>query len=187
MMAERTKFVYVNARRLSGSQKRRIRELQRECFSKVNRKEIAECFIAKAFAWVFAYERNVIVGQIELFSRKVEFEGQKILLGGLGGTCVTGLARNRGVGSKLVREGIKILTGRKCDIACLNVNIKDYPSGGLYYRLGFRLMRRPVTFIDAHGKMRCDNGEMFAPICSNNVYKSVMNSQSTFHVGRGYW
>jgi hypothetical protein len=186
-MAEKTKLVYVNAGNLSRSQKRRSKELQQECFSRVSRKEIAECFIAKPFGWVFAYRGNWIVGQIELFSRKVGFEGRRILLSGLGGTCVTVSARERGLGSGLVRKGIEILTLRNCDIACLNANIKDYPSGGLYYGLGFRLMRRPISFTDANGKTRYDTGEMFAPIRSADVYELVMKSRKMFPVGRGYW
>jgi predicted N-acetyltransferase YhbS len=186
-MVDEMKLVYVDARKLSRSQKRRIKELQQECFSRVSRKEIAECFIAKGFGWVLALQGNAIVGQIELFSRKVEFEGRRILLGGLGGTCVTVRTRNRGLGSTLVRKGIEILRQKKCGVACLNANIKDYPSGGLYYRVGFRLMRRPISFTDVRGKMRHDAGEMFAPICSNNVYESVMNSHTIFHMGRGYW
>jgi predicted N-acetyltransferase YhbS len=138
--------VYVAAGRLSRSQRRRIKELQEECFSRVSREEIAECFIAKGFGWVFAYRGNSIVGQLKLFSRKVKFDGREILLGGLGGTCVTLSARNKGLGPRLVRKGIEILRQKNCDIACLNANIKDYPSGGLYYRLGFRLMRRPISF-----------------------------------------
>jgi ribosomal protein S18 acetylase RimI-like enzyme len=186
-MSEMTKLVYVSAIRLSRGQKRRIKELREECFSGVSRKEVAEFFIATGFGWVFAYEGDSIVGQIELFSRKVEFEGRKILLGGLGGTCVIVCARNRGLGSRLVRKGIEILTQNNCDIACLNANIKGYPSGGLYRRLGFRLMNRRISFTDVHGKMRYDTGEMFVPICSEEVYESVMNSHTIFHMGRGYW
>jgi predicted N-acetyltransferase YhbS len=182
-----TRLVYVATGRLSRSQRRRIKELQKECFSRVNRKEIVECFIAKRFGWEFAYQGNWIVGQIELFSRKVVFEGRKILVGGLGGTCVTVSARKIGLGSRLVSEGIEILRRKSCDIACLNANIKDYPSGGLYYRLGFRLVRRPIFFSDVNGRTRHDSGEMFAPICSSEVYKLVMNSRRTFHLGRGYW
>jgi len=186
-MAETSRLVYLNTRNLSVSQRRRSRELQKECFSRVSRKESTGCFIAKRFGWVFAYEGNCIVGQVELFSRNVRFEGRSILLGGLGGTCVTTSARNRGVGSRLVKKGMEILTQKNCDIASLNANIKNYPSGGLYYRLGFRLMTRPISFTDVNGKMKYDSGEMFAPVRSNDVYQVVMKSRNTFHMGRGYW
>jgi GNAT superfamily N-acetyltransferase len=102
-------------------------------------------------------------------------------------TCVTASARKRGLGSGLVRRGIEILTQKNCDIACLNANIKKYSSGGLYYRLGFRLMRRGISFTDANGTKRHDTGEMFIPIRSNDLYELVMNSRKTFHIGRGYW
>lgn len=182
-----TELRYVSTPRLTLSQKTRIKELQRECFSRVSREDIVECFIARGFGWVFAYSDNSIVGQIELFRRVANFEGHKILLGGLGGTCVTFPVRHRGLGSRLVKEGMKILTRNKCDIACLNANIRDYPSGGLYHRLGFRLMSRPVSFTDVYGHTRNDTGEMFVPICSEDVYELVFDGHTTFHIGRGYW
>ncbi len=186
-MTEESNVVYVDARKLSRMQKRRVKELQEECFSRVDRKEIEECFIAKGFGWVFACQTDSIVGQIELFARKLRFDGRTLLVGGLGGTCVTVSARRRGVGSILVKRAIEILTERKCDIACLSANIRDHPSGGLYGKLGFTLMKRPVSFTDVHGRIRYDTGEMFAPICSKQAYESVMNSGNTFHMGRGFW
>lgn len=187
MAENKSKLVYVDAVRLSRSRKERISELQAECFNRVSRKEIAECFIAKEFGWILACQGASIIGQIELFSRKVEFEERKILLGGLGGTCVTVSARNKGLGSRLVRKGSEIMRQKKCDVACLNANIRDYSSGGLYHSMGFRLMKRPISFTDVHGKTRYDTGEMFVPICSSEIYELVMNSPATFHIGRGYW
>jgi len=186
-VAQKLRLVYVKAGNLSRSQKRRSKELQQECFSRVGRKEVAECFIAKRFGWVFAYQGNRVVGQVELFSRNILFEGRRILVGGLGGTCVTRSTRKRGLGSELVKRGIEILTQKNCDIACLNANIKKYPSGGLYYKLGFRLMRRKISFTDANGKARYDTGEMFLPIRGNDIYELVMKSRKTFHISRGYW
>ena len=113
MAENKSKLVYVDAVRLSRSRKERISELQAECFNRVSRKEIAECFIAKEFGWILACQGASIIGQIELFSRKVEFEERKILLGGLGGTCVTVSARNKGLGSRLVRKGIEIMRQKR--------------------------------------------------------------------------
>ena len=82
-MAEKRRLVYVKAGNLSRSRKRRSKELQQECFSRVGRREVTERFIAKRFGWVFAYRGKRIAGQVELFSRNVVFEGRRILVGGL--------------------------------------------------------------------------------------------------------
>jgi predicted acetyltransferase len=161
--------------------------LQHECFNHVSQAEISECFIAKSFGWVFAKEEDSIVGQLELYGRTVWFEGEKVNLGGLGGTCVTRHARRRGIGTSLVKKGLEVLTKKGCDIACLNANVKDYPSGGLYHRHGFRLMKRPISFEDVYGNIRYDVGEMFIPVRSTSRYRRVMTSETTFHIGRGYW
>lgn len=127
------------------------------------------------------------MGQLELYSRTVWFEDVKVKLGGLGGTCVTTRVRGRGIGTLLVRKGLKVLASRRCDFACLNANVKDHPLGGLYGKLGFKLMKRPISFEDVYGNTRYDVGEMFIPVKSPPLFRKVMKSRSTFHVGRGYW
>src|SRR5713101_5658443 len=76
--------VFVRLGELTSGQRQRIGELQKECFSHVSREEIEECFIAEGFGWIFAYENMIIVGQVELYSRMVLFEGKQVSLGGLG-------------------------------------------------------------------------------------------------------
>jgi predicted N-acetyltransferase YhbS len=181
------KPVFVKIGGLSPAQKQGIRRLQAECFGHISQKEIRECFFAKGFGRILVYDENLIVGQAELFSRPIHFQRMKILLGGVAGTCVTTSKRHRGIGKTIVRQGLDILQERKCDIACLNANVQKYPRGGLYYSLGFRVMNRRVSFEDMHGKMRYDTGEMFVPIGSQAIYNTVMTSEKTFHIGRGYW
>ena len=180
--------IFVQTVELSQSQRSRINELQRNCFSRVSREEIEECFIAPSFGWIFAYENGAIIGQLELFSRKVLFDGKEVVLGGMGGTCVNPSARKRGIAKEIVKMGLKILRQeKKSDVACLNADVRTYPLGGLYYAIGFRLMERSVSFEDMHGHIRFDSGEMFIPVCSEEIYNFIMNSDKTFHLGRGYW
>lgn len=181
------KPVFVETESLSPAQKQGIHKLQAECFGHISQKEIKECFFAMGFGRILVYEGNVVVGQAELFSRLTIFQGMKILLGGVAGTCVTRSNRHRGIGKAIVRFGLDILRERKCDIACLNANVQKYPRGGLYYSLGFRVVKRRVSFEDVHGRMRYDTGEMFVPICSHAIYDVVMNSEKIFHIGHGYW
>src|SRR5437899_11924000 len=136
------KHVFVSTERLSPAQKHAINKLQAECARRVTHKEIRECFFAKSFGRVLAYESDLIVGQAELFSRQVYFLGKKVLLGGVGGTCVTSSARHRGIGTLLVSSGLSILRVRKCDIARLNANVRTYPRGATHSARGGRLMGR---------------------------------------------
>ncbi|OLE90663.1 MAG: hypothetical protein AUF79_09350 [Crenarchaeota archaeon 13_1_20CM_2_51_8] len=180
--------IFVRQSDLASSQRQRIKELQKECFGHVNREELEECFIAEGFGWIFAYEIGLIVGQVELHSRTVQFEGRQLSLGGLGGTCVTAAARNRGTARAMVKKGLEILMHEmKSDVACLNADIEHHPDGGLYHQLGFRLMKRKVSFEDAYGETRYDIGELFIPLCSKEIYDFIMKSDRTFNLGRGYW
>jgi predicted N-acetyltransferase YhbS len=182
-----SEVVFVRLGELTPGQKQRIMELQKECFSHVSREEIEECFIARGFGWIFAYENGLIVGQVELHSKTVLFEGKQVLLGGLGGTCVTAAARNRGIAKAIVEKGLEILKYEKSDVACLNADIEHHTNGGLYHQVGFRLMKRRISFEDVYGKTRYDTGELFIPLCSQETYDLIMKSDRTFHLGRGYW
>jgi predicted acetyltransferase len=124
-------LLFVPTEQLSSAQKLRIKELQKECFSHVSRRNIEEFFIAESFGWIFAYENARIVAQVELYSRNVAFEGKSIRLGGIGGTCVTTSKRNRGTATRIVEEGLKILRHMKCDVACLNADVKNHPDGAV--------------------------------------------------------
>ncbi|HEX9240157.1 MAG TPA: GNAT family N-acetyltransferase [Candidatus Bathyarchaeia archaeon] len=180
--------VFVRLSDLTSGQRQRIKELQKECFSHVSREEVEECFIAEGFGWIFAYENATIAGQVELHSRTVLFEGKQVSLGGLGGACVTAASRNRGIAKAIVKKGLEILRHeKKSDVACLNADIRHHPDGGLYHQLGFRLMKRRISFEDVYGKTRYDIGELFIPLCSQETYDYIMESDRTFHLGRGYW
>jgi predicted N-acetyltransferase YhbS len=180
--------VFAPVGELTSGQIQRMGELRKECFSQVSREEVQECFIAKAFGWIFAYENGLIVGQVGLHSRTVSFEGKQIALGGLGGTCVTAAARNRGIAKVIVEKGLEILRlEKKSDVACLSADIKHHPDGGLYHQVGFRLMKRKISFEDVYGKTRYDTGELFIPLRSQEIYDFIMKSDRIFHLGRGYW
>ena len=181
------RIIYVPTKELTPAQNLRIVELQRECFSHVSRTEIEECFIAEGFGRILASRDTTIIGQTELFEREVLFERRRILLGGIGGVCVTASERHQGVGGDMAKRGLAILKRRGCHIACLSANLKEHPDGGLYHRLGFRLMGRRISFEDVHGRHRYDSDEMFIPVCSKEIYAMVMNSGKTFHMGRGNW
>lgn len=181
------RIVFVPTKELTPARNLWAVELQRECFGHVSRMEIGECFIAESFGRMLASRDATIIGQTELFEREVLFENRRILLGGIGGVCVAASERHQGVGGDMVKRGLAVLRRRGCHIACLSADLREHPDGGLYHRLGFRLMGRRVSFEDVHGRQRYDSDEMFSPVCSKETYDLVMSSGKTFHIGRGYW
>lgn len=180
------KVIFVPEAELTTSQKESILKLQKECFSDVDRQSIEEDFIAESFARIFALSGGEIVGILSLFKRNIIFSGKKIILGGLGGACVTEKFRRKGVATKMLKKGLETLRQEKRDIACLNVDLEKR-AYKLYEKVGFKLMKRKISFENSKGKIKFDTETMFIPVCSNEIYDYVMKSKITFHYGRGYW
>lgn len=179
-------YLLVPESELTNRQKSSIDKLEKECFSEVDPKEAEECFYAESFARILAYSENELVGHLSLFRRIIEFDGGRVVLGGAAGACVTQHMRGKDIATTMMRKGIAILKRRKCDVACLNVDLSKNVYR-LYEKLGFQLMNRQISFEDTYGKIRYDNGTMFTPICSKEIYNHIMNSDKTFHYGKGYW
>ncbi len=176
----------VKAGELTPQQQAGLAKLNEECFGDVLQEEVEENFIAEPFAYLFAVAQGQIISRVALFKREVQFAGQKIMLGGMGGVCVATLHRHQGIASSMLKRGLAILREAKCDLACLNVDLekKIY---SLYTKLGFTMMEREISFKNVRGDTVRDRGTMFIPLCSSAKYDLVMNNNETFHYGRGYW
>lgn len=162
------------------------KSLEQECFGDVDAQEIEENFIAAPFGRIFALYRGVIVGMLSLYLREVKFDGKSILVGGLGGVCVTKPERSKGVATEMLYEGLAILKEMGCDVACLNVDLEK-KLYGLYEKVGFVMMKRNISYENIHGEIVRELGTMFRPIGSQKLFDLIMHSSSTFHYGRGYW
>ena len=68
----------------------------------------------------------------------------------------------------------------------MTVDLEE-PMYGFYEKLGFKMMEREISFTDIHGKRIYENGSMFIPINSMDIYNHIMNSRKIFHYGNGYW
>lgn len=171
---------------LTPAQQAGLDALNKECFGDVPDKDVQEDFIAEPFAYLFAMIGQQAISRVALFKREVLFAGQKIILGGIGGVCVTTLHRHHGVASSMLKRAILVLKEEKCDVACLNVDLekKVYP---VYEKLGFKMMEREISFENIRGKIIHELGTMFIPLCSQEKYDLIMNGSETFHYGRGYW
>jgi len=154
----------------------------------VDPEEVEECFYAESFARILAYDNDELVGCLKLHKRNIEFDEKEILVGGAVGACVAAHMRGKGIGIRLMKNGLTILKKHNCDVACLNADpINRKISYELYKKLGFRLMRRKISFEDKHGNIRYDTGTMFTHLNSKELFDHIMNSKKTFYYGKGYW
>lgn len=135
------KITVIPNSKITNSQRKAIKQLQKECFSQVPEKEIKEYFFPKGFAWVLAYHQNELVGILELHKRRRVFDKSKFFLGGVAGACVTSCMRKQGIGAKLIKNGLAVLKEAGCDVACMTVDLEE-PMYGFYEKLGFKMMER---------------------------------------------
>lgn len=167
-------------------QQAELDKLNQECFGDVEDVEIQENFIAEPFAYLFAFVGKAIISRLALYKREIMFSKQKMLIGGIGGVCVTSAHRHHGVASSMLKRALLILKEEKCDLACLNVDL-DKKIYGIYEKLGFKMMDRDISFENVRGEIIHDPGSMFMALESPEKYTIVMESTQTFHYGRGYW
>jgi len=181
----------VRAERLTDEQRGHVRELQRQCFANVPYEELMEDFVAESMAKVLAYHEGLPVGCVSVFRRLIEYEGRSITLGGYGGTCTREDMRGRGVGTMVCQAAMDVLRRECCDVAFLAVGEKS-GTAAFYERLGFVLLGKPFTFVNARGitkKPSSDDVGMLAPVCSQEVFDFVMAGSDPLPLGPelGYW
>jgi ribosomal protein S18 acetylase RimI-like enzyme len=57
----------------------------------------------------------------------------------------------QGIATQMLQEALATLKQEECDIACLNVDMTKQ-AYRVYEKLGFRLMKRPISFENSRGR-----------------------------------
>ncbi|KKU45957.1 MAG: GCN5-related N-acetyltransferase [Microgenomates group bacterium GW2011_GWA2_46_7] len=179
-------IILVKTGELNSDQQSALTQLNRECFGDVPPAEITDNFFAEPFVYLFAIANKEIISRVALFKRTIQFDGQDIIVGGIGGVCVATSHRHHGIASSMVKRALVVLRGELCDVACLNVDLAK-PAYHLYEKLGFTMMSRDISFENVKGELVREGGTMFIPLASPDKYQLLMTSSKTFHYGRGYW
>lgn len=163
--------------------------LQVACFATVPAEEIYDYFVAESIGSVLAWRGDEMVGCVSVFDRTITVEGERVRLGGYGGTCTRSDVRGRGIGSRVCRVAMDTLRERGCDIAMLAVD-NDGSTNRFYERQGFQVLGRPFEIVTAKDH-RVDPGDvaMLAPVCSEVIFDRVLASDVPLFLGpeRGYW
>ena len=189
------RVLVVRAADLTPERRAAVHALQVTCFSDVPYEELMEDFVAESFAKVVAYlgsggsGGNDLVGCVSVFKREIEYEGERIFLGGFGGTCTRADLRRRGIGTRVCRAAADLLREERCDVAFLAAA----PGTARFYgQFGFVPLGKPYTFVNARGATKrpdtWDDG-MLAPVCSQTLFHHILRGQTPLHLGpeKGYW
>jgi predicted N-acetyltransferase YhbS len=166
-------------------------QLRAQCFADVTADQLREDFVAPSIASVLAYEGEALVGCASVVKRGIAYEGKAIQLGGIGGVCTRADRRGRGIGSRVCQSALDLLRKEGCDVVFLAAG-QSAGTARFYARLGFVLLGRPFTFVDARGAVKhpsSDDVGMIAPLCSADLFAHIVNGATEVHLGPepGYW
>jgi len=147
--------------------------------------EEEEKFYSKPEAWLLVFEEGQIVGTAFLHKRKIEFNNQDMILGGIGRVCTRKDKRRQGIAAMMVKDAVKTLKKWGCDIAYLCANVKE--SGNLYPQADFVPLNKPYTYYGRSGKLYEGSNGMIAPLNSQSLFEEILDSKEKLHLGLGNW
>ena len=143
------------------------------------------CSDNDAVGYVLAFAGEQLVGAVQLSQRAIDFQGQKVQLGGLGGVATDAAWRGRGIASATTAAAMTRLRELGCDIAYLCTNIEKLSH--LYGQVGFVPLGRAHTYLGASGKRYTDDDGMVAPVNSPALLAAILADDQPFDIGRGNW
>jgi predicted GNAT family N-acyltransferase len=147
--------------------------------------EEEEKFHSKPNAWILVFEKDQIIGTTALHQRKIQFNKQDIILGGIGRVCTRKDRRRQGIAALMLKDAIKTLKSWGCDVAYLCANTKE--SGVLYERAGFIPLSKSYTYNGRSGKVYEESNGMIASLTSQSIFKEIIASKQKLHLGPGNW
>lgn len=147
--------------------------------------EEEEKFFSRPRAWLIAFDKDQIIGTTALHQRRIRFDSQDIILGGVGRVCTRKDKRRQGTAASMLEEAVETLKKWGCDIAFLCANLKE--SGALYSKARFVPLSRPYTYTGRSGKPYEETNGMIAPINSPGLFEEILSSRHILHLGHGNW
>jgi GNAT superfamily N-acetyltransferase len=181
-------------RELTPAQKDEFLQLAIRCFPDVTAEEAEEDFCCEPVARVLAYSQGELVAGASVYRRRVEYEGQAIVVGGFGPFVREDL-RNWGIGTRVCEAAMDYLRAHGCDVAFLTIGSEE-ESGWQYHarlrfygRLGFALLDKAVLYANVRGDLLESEGGLIAPLRSQTLFERVLHGESPFSLAPepGYW
>jgi predicted acetyltransferase len=161
--------------------KNQSKALSWECFmswrSDKERAEERDKYYAKPCAHILAIENQKLIGKTTLFKRRIDYGDKSIILGGVGGVCVTKEKREKGIATTMLEEAMKELRKQKCDVAFLTTDVDNPYMVLLYAKVGFAVLRKNYTLIGKSGKRYIENDSMIAPVKSKSKFNYIMKGK----------
>ena len=130
---------------------------------------------------VVAKEKDTVVGELYIFSRKVRFEGKSQKFIGIGGVVTHTDHRHLGIATKMLNHALRFAGSNGFEYAILCTDIEKI--GKLYEGFGFKQMTNGYAFTDKNGVVKTETGGMIAPLINLSKVKIIQNSKNILNVG----
>ena len=145
------KYIWKND--ITKTQQRSLDDIEKACFgfSSTECIENGEVNLFAVDLGVFLlFDDEKIVGNVFLYKRLSEYDGQSYCLGGLGGLAVMPEYRGKGYARQLAEKALKMSYDIGIDVACLFMN-RDNSLSKFYETLGYAFIdRRGYYFNSLH-------------------------------------
>lgn len=130
---------------------------------------------------VIAKNGHDCVGELFIFPRETEFEGEEHKFIGIGGVVTHTDFRHQGIATKMLKQALKFAKSCGFEYAILCTDIERL--GKLYEGVGFKKMKNIYIFTDKNGTEKIESGGMIAPLVSCQKVNIIQNSKTNFNVG----
>ena len=137
--------------------------------------------------YILATENDQLIGETRVFKRTIVFNGQKILLGGIGSVATRPENRKQGIATKMVKKAMDLLKKEQCAVAYLCSDAQSLKALEFYESFGFRRLLQNHTYTGKNGKRYIDTDGLLAPVCSRKVFNQIFAISAPFDIGVGNW
>lgn len=174
---------------------RSVTELDKECFRHNGEPTDSQhadgadrfCSQGDLIYYILATEKDKLIGETRVYKRTILFNGQKILLGGIGSVATQPDYRNQGLATKMVKKAIYLLKQEGCAVAYLCSDAHSLKALEFYESFGFRRLLQKHTFTGKSGKQYIDTDGLLAPIVSRKLFNQILATTTPFDIGKGNW
>ncbi len=144
------------------------------------------CSDSDIFKWIFALSGEDIVGMVAAFKRNITYQGEELVLGGVGKMRVLEEYQRRGVASNIMEIVMGELNNELVDVALLCTNTNSFLVN-FYEKYGFKLLGKSYRYTGKSGKDYMESEGMIAPINSVSKYNKILASENVLDIGSGNW
>lgn len=183
-MTQSAQLMILPAEDLTDEQRAAVLILKSGCFSDVSTQEIEEDFYVPPIARLLLYENVDLVSYAAMLVREIEYRGQKVMLGGIGGVCTREDMRGKGFSTHVCTDALDFLRQAGCDVVFLSASPM---ARRLYEKLGFQALPAGFSWENIHGQIKTGTDGMLAPLCSPELADEIISGDTILHVGKGYW